>query len=121
MSNPDFISGLVATADPVARRRLSVEFLALCAVAGVQLVGASYFYGPGALDKALMLDANRSIFKATLLGISAISFAVLALWSLAPGAKRIGPLLSAVVVTAPDGDAAVTTSVMPRTMAGFSE
>ena len=97
MSNSAFIEGLVATAEPVARRRVSMEVLALGAIALVQLIGATLFFGDDAFQKAMMGDGARVVFKVSLLGISAVSFAAMALWSLDPAARRVGPYLCALI------------------------
>ncbi|MEM9422080.1 MAG: NrsF family protein [Pseudomonadota bacterium] len=97
MSNSAFIEGLVATAQPVVRRRVSVELLALVAVAVIQIVGASYFFGDDAWQKTSMFDGARVVFKVSFLGVAAVAFAALCLWSLDPATRRMGSALAGVV------------------------
>lgn len=96
----DFINGLVATAEPVSRRRVGLEVLAVLAVAAIELVGFTYFYDPQILASAYQADPMRMTVKIALFGTLAMAAIGLALLSLNPCAKRIGAGTTGVVAAA---------------------
>lgn len=91
MGNSDFIGGLVATAEPVTPRRVHVEVLALAAVALVQLVGVSFYFGTDKVAMALG-GGTPMLTKLVVFGGMAIGMTGLALWSLAPATRHLSTI-----------------------------
>ncbi len=90
MSSTDFISGLVATARPIRKRRIGQEAMVLMAIGVLQLAGLSSVFSFEALERYVAMDPARMALKLGLTFICAIGFSALALKSLTPGARRIG-------------------------------
>lgn len=99
MSN-DFINGLVATAQPVARRRTSSDLLIVMGIAIVELVGLAYFFDPQIVAASIASDPTRMIAKFVVFGSLAVAAMVLAVLSFDPAARRIGGGMIAVLATA---------------------
>jgi hypothetical protein len=95
MSETAFIDGLVATAEPVRRRRVSRELVAIAAVAALHLLGMTYYFSGELLADALARDMPRMVLKIGLFGLASIVFTALAVRSLHPAARRVGPLMAA--------------------------
>lgn len=100
MGNSDFISGLVATAEPVAPRRIRNEVLALVLVAGVQLIGAAFYFGTDKVAMALGVGGFGMATKLAVFGLLAFGATALALWSFDPAARRLAPVFLGLMVGA---------------------
>ena len=85
----DFINGLVATAEPVQRRRVGLEALAVLAVGGIEFIGLTYFFDPAIAAAAFNASPVAMTAKVALFGLLALASMGLALLSLDPAAKRI--------------------------------
>ncbi|WP_370338278.1 NrsF family protein [Parvularcula marina] len=95
----DFINGLTATAEPVARRHAGLELLAVLAVAAIELVGFTYFFDSQILAAAYAADPVRMTAKFVIFGALAVAAITLAILSLNPAAKRIGEGTLAIILS----------------------
>lgn len=99
MSN-DFINGLVATAEPVHRRKVGLEVFAVVAVAVIEVVGLISLIDTQILMAAYAQEPVRMTAKYTIFGLLALASMGLAIQSFNPAAKRIGVGAIAVLVAA---------------------
>lgn len=96
MSN-DFINGLVATAEPVERRRVGFEILAVIGVAFLELIGLLVLMDAEKMAMAYDLSPVQFVAKAAIFGGLAVIAMVLAIHSFDPAAKRVEAVLIAMV------------------------
>lgn len=96
----DFINGLVATAAPVKRRHMGLDFVAVVGIAILQLIGLVQFFDTEIVAAAYASDPVRMTAKFIVFGSLALASMGLAVWSFDPAARRVDTGLIVSIATA---------------------